>query len=136
MVTPLAELMLLGILSHLTVFIHGELNNFAGQIASTFAGFFGLLAAIGYFQAGPVYGIAIAAANFAAFQLGLLLSIVIYRAYFHRLKDFPGLPIMGVTQLWAVCNAIVVGRNHAVIADLHHKHGDFVRVGRPKPEWL
>src|SRR5947208_11286260 len=130
MIATLAEWMLLGVFSHLTVFIHGELNNYAGQIASTFTGSFGLLVAIEQFRAGLIHGIAIATAYFGAYQLGLISSIVVYRVYFHRLRDFPGPRIMSMTQLWAVYKAAVMGRTHAMLVNLHREYGDFVRVGR------
>jgi hypothetical protein len=130
MIGRLAGWMLLGVSSHLIFFVHGELNNYAVRIASVFAGFLGLLMAVEIFRGDLVYGVAIATAYFGAFQSGLLSSIVVYRVCFHRLKAFPGPQIMSVTQFWAVYKATVVGRNQALLADLHHKYGDFVRVGR------
>ncbi|KAH0555724.1 hypothetical protein GP486_006331, partial [Trichoglossum hirsutum] len=120
--------MLLGVFSHIIFFARGELNNYTVQITSAFMGFLGLLMAIGIIRAGLAHGVAIATAYFGAFQLGLLFSIAVYRVCFHRLKAFPGPQIMSMTQLWAVYKAAVVGRNHAMTADLHRKYGDFVRV--------
>ncbi|KAH0536694.1 hypothetical protein FGG08_006460 [Glutinoglossum americanum] len=124
----LAEWMLLGAFSHFAVFVHGELNNYASQIASGFAGLFVLLAAIEYYQSGPIRGILRATAYFGAYQLGLLGSIVVYRVYFHRLRNFPGPLAMSTTQFWSVYRAAMVGRNYAELLILHREHGDFVRV--------
>ncbi|KAI5862504.1 cytochrome P450 [Durotheca rogersii] len=61
---------------------------------------------------------------------GLLLSIIIYRIFFHRLTKaaFPGPWYARITKLWHVW-ACRDSRNHIVLDKLHRKYGDFVRTG-------
>lgn len=58
----------------------------------------------------------------------LLLSIAIYRRFFHRLRHFPGPFWASITKIWAfrTCNT---GNYYSIVKDLHDKQGDFIRVG-------
>lgn len=64
-----------------------------------------------------------------AFNLGLFLSIGIYRASFHPLRQFPGPFLSKITRFY---DAYLAGRNiqyHVEIGKLHETYGDFIRTG-------
>ncbi|KAJ6037101.1 cytochrome P450 [Penicillium herquei] len=74
---------------------------------------------------------AIGCALFAAFcfNLGLTLSILIYRAFFHRLGRFPGPWAAKLSRLSTVKRAIKRTQYHLDLQEMHEKYGDFVRTG-------
>lgn len=66
-----------------------------------------------------------------SFVVGMFGSILLYRAFFHRLHRFPGPFAAKLSRLYAMGNAM---RNLQAFKDtdeLHKKYGDFVRVGKP-----
>jgi hypothetical protein len=74
---------------------------------------------------------AIGTALFAAccFNIGLTLSILIYRAFFHRLRRFPGPWTAKLSRLITVKQAIKRTQYHLDLLTMHQKYGDFVRTG-------
>ena len=69
----------------------------------------------------------ILAAN-SSYLSSLVLSTLIYRVYFHRLKSFPGSRLASLSKLYeAYLNWH--GRNGYINRDLHRQHGDFIRTG-------
>ncbi|KAK7427043.1 hypothetical protein QQZ08_006470 [Neonectria magnoliae] len=64
----------------------------------------------------------------SAFNLGLISSILLYRAIFHRLHHFPGPFLAKLSRFYAMKNAINLKANED-IQRLHEQYGDFVRVG-------
>ncbi|KAI1774065.1 cytochrome P450 [Hypoxylon cercidicola] len=62
------------------------------------------------------------------YALGLFGSIVIYRAYFHRLRHFPGPRLAGITKFWHVWKCRT-GQNHLVLEKLYRQYGPFIRTG-------
>jgi cytochrome P450 family 628 len=61
--------------------------------------------------------------------LGITLSMVVYRLWFHRLRQFPG-------PFWArisnVYLTVLTAKNlhlYSEVESLHQKYGDIVRVG-------
>ena len=64
----------------------------------------------------------------SSYLSSLVLCTLIYRAYFHPLKDFPGSRLASLTKLYeAVINWR--GGNGPMVRDLHRQHGDFIRTG-------
>ncbi|RYP50369.1 hypothetical protein DL769_010958 [Monosporascus sp. CRB-8-3] len=64
------------------------------------------------------------------YVLGLMVSIAVYRIFFHRLTKagFPGPRLARVSKLWHVW-ACRTSKNHRVLYNLHKQYGDFVRTG-------
>ncbi|KAI1370529.1 cytochrome P450 [Hypoxylon crocopeplum] len=58
----------------------------------------------------------------------LILSIVLYRLFFHRTKLFPGPKLAAVSKLYHLVKA-TDSRQHLFLDRLHRKYGDFVRTG-------
>ncbi|PVH91169.1 hypothetical protein DM02DRAFT_366537 [Periconia macrospinosa] len=70
------------------------------------------------------YGLAL---PFLVYLCGLLVSIAVYRIFFHRLRAFPGPRLVAVSKLWHVwlCRN---SQNHLVLHSWR-KYGTFVRTG-------
>lgn len=51
----------------------------------------------------------------------------VYLLYFHPLSKFPGPKFWAVTR-WGVSRAIISGKSHDIILELHKKYGPIVRV--------
>ena len=64
-----------------------------------------------------------------AFNVGLASSILIYRAFFHRLHRFPGPFPAKLSRFYAMKNAAKALRANEEVQKLHEIYGDFVRVG-------
>lgn len=63
------------------------------------------------------------------FAFGLTSSILVYRAFFHRLKRFPGPFAARLSKLYAV--SLSTGLRYNIeLQKLHQKYGDVVRTGR------
>lgn len=65
----------------------------------------------------------------ASFNTGLFGSILIYRAFLHRLHRFPGPVPAKLTRFYAMKTAALTLQTHLAIEKLHEEYGDFVRVG-------
>lgn len=65
----------------------------------------------------------------ATFNIGLGSSIVLYRAFFHRLHHFPGPFLAKLTRFYAMSKVATKLQANVDIQKLHEKYGDFVRVG-------
>ena len=67
----------------------------------------------------------------ASFNMGLIISIMVYRLYFHPLRRFPGPLLAKVSMLYVVWTVHKSGvRYHEVLNGWHRLYGDVVRVGR------
>ncbi|KAL2815253.1 cytochrome P450 [Aspergillus cavernicola] len=65
----------------------------------------------------------------SSFNLGLTASIVLYRAFFHRLHHFPGPWMAKVTRLSITTRSLERNQYHLDLESMHRKYGDFVRTG-------
>lgn len=113
---------LLGIVTHLGVFIRGEWHVQAPQLAVSHAC---VLLCVVLYQSD---GLALAT---LAYLTGLFTSILFYRvSKWHRLTavGFPGPLGARITKLWHVV-ACRHSRNHELLDRLHQEYGDFVRTG-------
>ena len=66
----------------------------------------------------------------SAFISGMTISILTYRAFFHRLNRFPGPFIARLTNVYATWLAIKEEHMYLEVQELHKKYGDIVRIGR------
>lgn len=63
------------------------------------------------------------------FNSGFTISMLLYRAFFHRLHHFPG-PFLGkLSRFYAMSSAAKSLKTYNDIQKLHQDYGDFVRVG-------
>ncbi|KAF9776611.1 hypothetical protein IL306_005185 [Fusarium sp. DS 682] len=66
---------------------------------------------------------------FASFATGLSISILIYRAFFHRLNRFPGPFLARLSAVYATWLAVDEEHMYLEVQKLHQKYGDIVRIG-------
>lgn len=66
----------------------------------------------------------------SSFHVGLLLSISVYRLFFHRLKHFPGPLGSKLTRFHDTYLAAKDVQYNVEIGKLHDQYGDFVRTGK------
>ncbi|KAH9908408.1 cytochrome P450 [Xylariomycetidae sp. FL2044] len=64
------------------------------------------------------------------FNTGLAGSILVYRAFFHRLRRFPGPFLAELSRFCAMSTAAKNLQANVEAQRLHAEYGDFVRVGR------
>ncbi|KAI1377899.1 cytochrome P450 [Hypoxylon crocopeplum] len=119
----------LGVSSHLAVFIRGEWHMQAPTLVKIYA-FFALAVFITLCRLGldthtSLKTTALLAGSYAT---GLFTSITIYRHYFHRLRHFPGPWAAGVTKFWHVWQCRT-GKNYLVIEELRKQYGPIIRTG-------
>jgi hypothetical protein len=123
---------ILGVILHLTVFIHGEWHLYVPEILlSHGVAFFAICSLLSSVPSSiigsdplgthvlPILG---------AYLFGLYSSIVIYRASFHRTRKFPGPKLAGLTKLWHVWQSRN-SKNFLVLQRLHERYGELVRTG-------
>lgn len=82
------------------------------------------------FQSCPLDAAKDLAVSTTAFTLSLATSILIYRAFFHRLRRFPGPFAARLTKLWSVYKSAKSMKYFLVLEDVHKKYGDVVRTGK------
>ena len=121
----------LGVLAHVLYFIRGEHHQLALRYCQLA---FSLpvisCASLVYFldyQAG--FAVQITAVVFSSYVVSLWTSMLVYRAFFHRLKHFPGPWYLKLSKL---CHAVRLVKmdNFKHVTRWHQTYGDFVRVGK------
>ena len=119
-----------GVVSHLAFFIRGEHHRQAPMLFNLsfivpFTLFIGLVQ-LGYGDAREAA--VMTALMFTAYVVSLFASMVVYRVFFHQLKDFPGPPMAKVSKFWHVSKDLT-SENWRLLDKLHRQYGDFVRTG-------
>ncbi|KAH7147578.1 cytochrome P450 [Fusarium sp. MPI-SDFR-AT-0072] len=66
---------------------------------------------------------------FASFATGLSISILAYRAFFHRLNRFPGPFLARLSAFYPTYLAVDEEHMYLEVQKLHEKYGDIVRIG-------
>ncbi|KAI1325711.1 cytochrome P450 [Xylariaceae sp. FL0255] len=120
---------LLGILSHITIFIQGEWHMFGSLLIQFYVTLTSALLIAAYYHFGD-FSTAFRAvgAICSSYAAGLFISIIVYRKFFHRLRHFPGPPFAAVTKFWHVLKCRE-GRNHLILQELVEKYGSIIRTG-------
>ncbi|RBR25622.1 uncharacterized protein FIESC28_01585 [Fusarium coffeatum] len=65
----------------------------------------------------------------SSFMFGMTISILTYRAFFHRLNRFPGPFIARLTNVYGTWLAVKEEHMYLEVQELHKKYGDIVRIG-------
>lgn len=111
-----------GVGAHLSVFIHGEWHLCAPRLLLVHI-------AVGVALVPCLWPrIELVIYMSFAYLTGLFGSITIYRLAFHRLRYFPGPRLAAVSKLWHAWRCRDY-KNHTLMASLHRRYGDFVRIG-------
>ena len=120
-----------GLCSHLVYFIHGEHNRAApkwflfvvfGPLLIT-----GCMSRMRSMTFPEAYYIV--TALFIWFAFGLLGSMTLYRAFFHRIGNFPGPFGARLSKFWTVAQVAAKLDYHKKLDALHQTYGDYVRTG-------
>ncbi|KAJ5194317.1 hypothetical protein N7491_001654 [Penicillium cf. griseofulvum] len=120
---------IVGLLAHQLVFIHGEWHLKGPSVVVVHLLFGTLLYAhhlLGY--GGTQVNLARTIYLAACYLSSLFTSIAVYRLIFHRLRHFPGPRLAAVSKLWHVWNCRE-SRGHLVLQAWHEEYGEFVRTG-------
>lgn len=134
---PLYQLSLLSfttaVTSHITYFCHSERDLIAKQIF--LVAIFAPLAFQSLFQFHlklPFWScVQLTSTIYGSFLLGMWSSMVVYRIWFHPLRNFPGPFWAKVTKLWIPYTHWRTNwQYHLVMLELHKKYGDIVRIGK------
>lgn len=128
---PLPVLFALGILSHLSVFVrmkpmvHGPAVALAILIAPSI-----IFVTLHYLSSLGLYSAASSTTVwYGAYMAGVLLSMLAYRTFFHRLSHYPGPRLAGLIQFHHVWNIKDRIDHYKYVEKLHKQYGDFVRIG-------
>lgn len=125
----------LGIVSHIALFNRGEWDVAAARIcvfviSSQALGIAGLLHYFPeeYHAISTAFKDVVVITSFWIF--GNFASILVYRAFFHRLNRFPGPYMARLSNLYPT--VLTAKRLHLYdeVQSLHKKYGDFVRLGQ------
>ncbi|KAI0534869.1 cytochrome P450 [Xylaria digitata] len=120
---------LLGVLSHLIIFIRGEWHM---RVPALITGYSFLIIALLYAEYCRINdlnsAIRVTSHAISSYIVSLFSSIIVYRKCFHRLRHFPGPPLAAITKLWHVQKGLD-GKNHLLIEDLFKRYGPIIRTG-------
>lgn len=131
---------LAGVLSHHIVFRPYEIDGAAWDFVLTYIGLF-ISLCIAYAQiTGFGFFASLCRTLLVAttYNVSLTVSILVYRAFFHRLRPFPGPFTARLSRFYAFYKATKTVRGCENIQKLHEEYGDFVRVGTksaPSAQW-
>jgi hypothetical protein len=70
------------------------------------------------------------------FSVGAAISISVYRIFVHRCARFPGPPMAKFTQFYAAYLNSRETQFYRELEMLHGKYGDYVRMGKSRPDRL
>ena len=121
---------LIGLLSHILLFIQGEWHLLAPRLFWSFVYSIIALFMLNLMCMKETPGTALldTILPFSVYLLSLSSSIVVYRIFFHRLRQIPGPFWAKVSKFWHVFQCID-SKNHLLLDRLSKKYGPFVRTG-------
>lgn len=73
--------------------------------------------------------------SFLGFSAGTLISLIVYRGFFHRCNRFPGPPIAKFSRFYAAYLNAGDAQFYKELKSLHMRYGDFVRMGKFCSDW-
>lgn len=120
-----------GIFLHLTVFRYGEWDAHSFTLLEVAAGVQVALTLFAHevFSESTIASIQHVIFWAGAAIAGLLSSMVVYRAFFHRLRHFPGPLPARLSTFYMTYLSFKRGQIYEDVRALHQKYGDYVRVG-------
>ncbi|KAI0892636.1 cytochrome P450 [Annulohypoxylon nitens] len=120
---------ILGVLSHIGIFIRGEWHMQAPTLVKVYSFFALTVFLVDYRTEGDVNAsVSTTMLLSSSYATGLFTSIVIYRKFFHRLRHFPGPWMAGATKFWHVWKCRT-GQNYLVLEELRKQYGPVIRTG-------
>jgi len=76
-----------------------------------------------------IHSILKVSAETACFAVGVFLSMVVYRLFFHRIRHFPGPFWAKVSKIYAMSLAAKNVQYNVELEKFHEQYGDFIRTG-------
>ncbi len=120
---------IIGVLSHLCIFIRGEWHIQAPSVFKYHVIIFlGVVGGFALNNEGLLDSLSMAATATTIYSVALVASMIVYRRFFHRLRPFPGPWMAGITKFWHVYHCRN-SQNHRLLDRLHDEYGQFVRTG-------
>ncbi|KAK5627603.1 hypothetical protein RRF57_003318 [Xylaria bambusicola] len=120
-----------GVVSHLTYFIRGEhmLTAYILVLIAIFSpptavALLTTLAGLSF-----SYAARLTAISYGAYMTALFTSILVYRAFFHPLRHFPGPRLARLSQFYHFFSIKAKVDNYRHLDRLHAQYGEYVRVG-------
>jgi hypothetical protein len=133
----------LGFSAHVCYFMRGEQVKAAPWIALTAMSSPSVLTFLvnRYGGVDMLDAIVVVGVAYAAFLAALFSSMLVYRVYFHPLRDFPGPPLARLSQFYYMSQTSKRCDSYLFLDRLHAQYGDYVRVGPnllsvADPEWV
>ena len=120
----------LGVLSHLGIFMNGEWHIQAPTVFKCHIAVFVsmVFGGVALGDASLFASVWTTATAMTIYISAVLTSMTIYRIFFHRLRHYPGPRMAGITKFWHVYHC-ATSQNHLLLDRLHDEYGDFVRTG-------
>ena len=127
-----------GVTSHHLIFRRFEVDGYAWQLLFIFLGSSAVLI-IAHIRIGGyslILAICRALLVSNAYNAGVVVSSLTYRAFFHPLNRFPGPFMAKLSRFYAMRNAAKSLKAFEDIQRLHETYGDIVRVGEYQHAFL
>lgn len=120
-----------GVALHLAIFRTGEWDTWSFRLLLGAIGLEGALSLLTYQQlhTGTLEALQNASCLVAAGIAGIFSSMVVYRAFFHRLSRFPGPLAARLSNFYMTTLSVSKGQIYQDVQRLHEEYGDYVRVG-------
>nr|XP_036579748.1 cytochrome p450 [Colletotrichum truncatum]KAF6787428.1 cytochrome p450 [Colletotrichum truncatum] len=124
----------LGVLLHVFAFRYGEWDLATTKLIRNFSLGFGLITAALAQLASDTFRTSLSASK-TAFSLtaalisGIYVSLIVYRAAFHRLNSFNGPWMARMSNLYITRRALKKLHLYSEVQDLHKSYGDIFRIG-------
>ena len=117
-----------GVSAHLAVFRKGEWDVASPSILVFYFTMFAAALSLSYF---PTINVSpgFAAQTVACHVAGLYTSMLLYRAFFHRLSKYPGPVLARLTNFYITALSMKKLHLFEEVQKLHAQYGDYVRLG-------
>jgi len=127
-----SQLFTSGVLVHLGIFRVGEWDVETPKIVASYIS----VATIALFVSGNLQphdyfmGVWAVAQGLTYHIAGIFTSMLIYRAFFHRLARYPGPFAARLSNFWITSRSMKKLHLYEEVQQLHRAFGDYVRVGK------
>lgn len=131
MLAPEAIAIVVGLLVHQFIFVHGEWHLRGPKVVVLHIAIATIIYSAGIliYQGRRQNNVLRITYSILSYNFALFSSIAIYRIFLHRLKQFPGPRIAALTKLWHVWKCRD-SRGHLVLQAWYEEYGEFVRTGK------
>lgn len=121
-------MLILGVTAHRSMFIYGEWHMQAPRLFLASLISPAMIFVLHLISESPQAAFFSTALMTTTFFTGLFGSILIYRALFHPLREFPGPRLARLSKMWHMYQSRAA-KNHLLLQRLHSQYGPVVRTG-------